>query len=55
MDQLRRSLCVCLAGLGLAHTAWAADPKTITVGVENLAFQPHYGTQTGTTPGTFET
>ncbi|HEX5311769.1 transporter substrate-binding domain-containing protein [Aquabacterium sp.] len=53
MDRLRRSLVVSLAGLGLAHAAWAADPKTITVGVENLAFQPHYGTQNGEYTGYF--
>lgn len=46
---------VLLASLPLLLTApvLAAPPKTIVVGVENLAFQPHYGTEKGQYTGYF--
>lgn len=51
MNLSRRSLLMALALL--ANTAWSADQKTMVVGVENLAFQPHYGTQNGEYTGYF--
>ena len=39
--------------LVLGHAAWSAEPKTLVIGVENLAFQPHYGTLHGEYTGYF--
>lgn len=48
----RRVFVLALATLS-ALPAFSAPPKTIVVGVENLAFQPHYGTANGEYTGYF--
>lgn len=51
MQFIRRALVLSMAVF--ASNTWAFESKTIVVGVENLAFQPHYGTHNGEYTGYF--